>query len=175
MKYGITFFALIAFSLGSSMAQEGEPQKPEVEVAPITGTPVQVATPQPQQPRLPAYMDEAKNMEQTTVDWFDYQHDFGKITEGDVVKHTYRFKNTGEYPLKLVRVKPSCGCTTPSYTQGEIGPGEEGFIEVAFNSAHKRGFQNKAVTVTGNFEGTNMILRFKGEVVPAETEVTPEG
>ena len=175
MKYGITLVAAIALGISALSAQPGGNQQQEVQVAPATGNQIQIATPQPQQPKLPAYMEEAKAMEPTTVEWYEYEHDFGKIIEGEVVKYTFHFKNTGDQPLKLLRVKPSCGCTTPSFTEGDIAPGEEGFIEVAFNSAHKRGFQSKAVTVTGNFEGTNMILRFKGEVVAPETEADPEG
>lgn len=173
MKYAISTLLIAAMSCLTAYAQPGQTESEEaapstITVTPSTGTQTPVTAPQPQTPRLPAYMEEAKNMEQTSVEWYENLHDFGKIIEGDIAKYTFHFKNTGDHPLKLVRVKPSCGCTTPSYTQEEIAPGEEGYIEVAFNSAHKRGFQNKAVTVTGNFEGTNMILRFKGEVVPVE-------
>lgn len=116
-------------------------------------------------PQRPAYMVEAEKMEPTTVEWYAAEHDFGEIKSGETVRHTYRFKNTGDQPLHLTRVKASCGCTTPSYSRDPIAPGEEGFIEVAFNSTGKRGTQRKTVVVTGNFEPVNMILRFQGNVV----------
>ena len=117
-------------------------------------------------------MEEASSMKQTSVEWLEPEFDFGKIEQGTVAKHTYKFKNTGDAPLKLTRVKASCGCTTPNWSKEEIAPGEEGFVEINFNSAGKMGMQHKSVTVTGNFSGTNQLLRFKGEIVkpePAET------
>jgi hypothetical protein len=119
----------------------------------------------PNQPARPAYMEQAESMPQTTVDWGETNHDFGNIKSGEVVKHTYRFTNAGDQPLKLTRVKASCGCTTPSWSKEAIAPGEEGFIEVAFNTRGKSGPQRKTVVVNGNFEPTTMILRFQGEVV----------
>lgn len=179
MKYAITTLLIIGLSMTTAFAQPGEtPSTSETERAPVTITPTTavqtaVATPAPQTPRLPSYMEEANAMEQTTVEWYENDHDFGEIVEGQVATYTYTFKNVGEHPLKLVRVKASCGCTTPSYSKEEIAPGEEGMVQIAFNTAHKVGFQNKAVTVTGNFPGTNQILRFKGKVVKPEAEAAP--
>lgn len=146
---------------------QNEVEKPSIQVAPTSSQQSAVAA--PMQPQLPAYMEEAQNMETTRVEWDEVVHDFGEIIEGEVAKHRYVFTNTGNHPVKLTRVKPSCGCTAPSYSQGEIAPGDSGYVDIAFNSRGKLGMQNKAVTVTGNFEGTNMILRFKGEVVRADT------
>src|SRR5699024_9243797 len=56
----------------------------------------------------------------------DAFYDFGVIKEGAVVEHEFFFTNTGEQPLKVVQAKPSCGCTAPDWTKGEIAPGEEG-------------------------------------------------
>lgn len=141
---------------------------PEVKLAPqSSGVAAQPA--KPAAPAQPAYIQQAKQMAPTTVEWFETQHDFGSITQGSTVSHTFRFKNNGTEPLKLTRVKPSCGCTTPEWSREEIAPGEEGFIEVKFNSTGKSGVQSKAVTVTGNFEGTNQILRFRGEIKKPST------
>ena len=116
------------------------------------------------QPARPDWLVEAENMPNTTVEWYETSFDFGKITPGAKVQHTFRFKNTGDQPLKITRVKPSCGCTSPNWSKEEIAPGEEGFVEVIFNSAGKTGMQHKTVTVTGNFDPMNMTLRFRGEI-----------
>ena len=115
-------------------------------------------------PRQPSFIEKANSMEPTTVEWSDESYKFGKVKSGDVVKHTFTFKNTGTEPLVLTRVKASCGCTTPKWSQEPIQPGEEGFIDVSFNSTGKVGIQNKTVTVTGNFDKLNKILRISGEV-----------
>jgi hypothetical protein len=134
-------------------------------------TPAQPA--QPAQPTRPDYIEQAEAMKTTTVDWGEINHDFGEITTGEVVKHVYRFTNTGSEPLTLTRVKASCGCTTPSWSKEPIQPGAEGFIEVAFNTRGKKGPQRKTVVVNGNFDPVTQILRFQGEIVTPEI-VTPE-
>ena len=52
------------------------------------------------------------------------EHDFGQITEGEVPTYTFSFRNTGDADLKLVSVRPSCGCTVPEYPRAAIAPGE---------------------------------------------------
>lgn len=152
-------------------APQPEPAK-EVKLAP-QGAGVAAQPAAPTAPAQPAYIQQAKEMAPTSVEWFETQHDFGTITQGETVSHTFRFKNNGTEPLKLTRVKPSCGCTTPEWSREEVAPGEEGFIEVKFNSTGKSGVQSKAVTVTGNFDGTNQILRFRGEI--KKPTATPAG
>ena len=138
-------------------------QRTNLQVKPAPdATPTKVETPKVQQP---AYMEKAATMEQTKVNFAAVKHDFGKIKQGDIAKHTFNFTNTGDKPLVLTRVKPSCGCTTPNWTREAIAPGESGTIDVAFNSGGKRGMQNKTVVVTGNFEERTIVLRFSGEVV----------
>jgi hypothetical protein len=104
----------------------------------------------------------------TTIEFYEESHNFGEIKANEKVRHTFRFKNTGENPLKVENVKPSCGCTTPQWTKEEVAPGAEGMIEVEFDSKGKTGVQRKTVTVLVNAEPRNKILSFTGEVLPAE-------
>ena len=78
------------------------------------------------------------------------KHDFGDITQGDVVEYTFKFKNTGTAPLVLTNVSTTCGCTAPSWPREPIMAGESGEILVKFNSAGKMGMQNKVVTIYSN-------------------------
>ena len=107
-------------------------------------------------------------MAKTTLKWDKDSHDFGKITEGEKVSHRFTFTNTGKNPLLVTMVKPSCGCTAPKWSQEEVAPGKEGFIDLEFNSAGKSGMQRKNVSVYLNTEPTMLSLTFTGEVVPAE-------
>lgn len=43
-----------------------------------------------------------------------YYHDFGLITEGSTLEHTYRLENPYAAPVSVTRLVPSCGCTVPS-------------------------------------------------------------
>jgi hypothetical protein len=33
--------------------------------------------------------------------------DFGKVTEGAILKHVFRFANKGQVPLEILKVEPS--------------------------------------------------------------------
>ncbi len=57
-------------------------------------------------------------------------HDFGSINEGDVVEHTFKFKNVGDAPLIISSATASCGCTVPEWPKEPIPVGEEGEIAV---------------------------------------------
>jgi hypothetical protein len=144
------------------------PTPQPVKLKPAPNTMVQPApseTAQPTQPAQPAYIEKANSMPKTTVQWYEEMHEFGNITQGDVVTHVFKFKNTGSSDLLLTRVKASCGCTTPSWSNEPIAPGQEGMIKVSFNSTGKMGPQVKTVTVTHNGEPIHHVLRFKGTVV----------
>lgn len=101
-----------------------------------------------------------------SFEWTETEYDFGTINEDDVVTHTYTFKNTGEAPLIIEGVRPSCGCTAPNWTKTPIPVGGEGVIDVKFDSKGKPNAQNKTVTVTSNTWPKQTVLRFKAFVTP---------
>lgn len=104
----------------------------------------------------------------TTVEFAETKHDYGMIEQGEKVSHVFTFKNTGNEPLVLSNVKPSCGCTTPSWTKEPVAPGEEGEILVEFDSKGKSGKQTKTVTITANTEPAKTVLTITGEIQKAE-------
>ena len=75
---------------------------------------------------------------------------FGDLQEGEIVTHTFRFKNTGTKSLVILNVEASCGCTTPKYDKKPIPPGGEGKIEVEFNSSGRYGKQYKVINIFAN-------------------------
>lgn len=77
-------------------------------------------------------------------------HDFGDIYQGDVVEHTFKFTNTGNQPLMITNIQPTCGCTTPQWPRDPIMPGGKGEIKVGFNSAGKMNKQTKTLPVISN-------------------------
>lgn len=95
-------------------------------------------------------------------------NDFGKIAQGKPVSYDFKFTNTGEAPLILTAVEPSCGCTVAKFTKIPIKKGETGTISVTYNAAAPGSF-NKALTVKSNAKTPVKYLYIKGEVVPAES------
>jgi Protein of unknown function (DUF1573) len=87
-------------------------------------------------------------------------HDFGEISEGEVVNHTYKFKNEGPMPLEIIAINVSCGCTVAEKPEKPIGAGKEGEIKIAFNSSGKVGINTKNVTVLSNASNASETLTF---------------
>ncbi len=104
----------------------------------------------------------------TSIEFGDTKHDYGVIEQGEKVSHVFTFKNTGNEPLVLSNVKPSCGCTTPKWTKEPIAPGDDGEIHVEFDSKGKSGKQTKTVTVTANTEPAKTVLTITGDVQKPE-------
>tara|TARA_B100001245_G_scaffold217558_1_gene186125 strand:- start:477 stop:1001 length:525 start_codon:yes stop_codon:yes gene_type:complete len=103
-----------------------------------------------------------------SFEFAELDHDFGSIKEGDVVEHTFKFKNTGDAPLIISSATASCGCTVPDWPKEPIPVGEEGEIQVRFNSAKKPGVQNKTITITANTYPKINRLRIKANVAKAD-------
>ncbi len=102
----------------------------------------------------------------TTIQWVDSIVNFGTVNQGEQVKLKYRFKNTGNKPLFIVHVRPSCGCTVPEYTKEAIAPGKEGEVIAGFDTNRAAaGNVRKTVTVyTNTNNGSEHNLIFTGDV-----------
>jgi hypothetical protein len=100
------------------------------------------------------------------VEFNTVEYDFGTVNEGEVVEHTYAFKNTGEAPLIIQSAQPSCGCTVPDWTKEPIPVGGSGFVKAKFDTNGKPNAQNKTITVTANTWPKQTVLRFKAMVLP---------
>ncbi len=108
----------------------------------------------------------------TTITFDEERFDFGEVSEGEVVAHTYTFKNTGNEPLIISRAKGSCGCTVPKYTTDPIGPGESGEMVVEFNTTGKRGKKSQKVTITANTTPPQTFIYIEGNVNPKEGDAS---
>lgn len=110
--------------------------------------------------------EQAASSKFTSVQFLEKDFNFVNAKDGDIITHRFSFENTGNRDLVLTNVKPSCGCTTPTWSDTPVKPGEKGFIDIKFDTAGKVGIQVKTITVTGNFEGEeNVVLRVMGEVL----------
>ncbi|MEM9919563.1 MAG: DUF1573 domain-containing protein [Bacteroidota bacterium] len=115
--------------------------------------------------RNPVSADEVVDKDKVAIMTFkETEYDFGTIKEGEVVKHTFSFVNTGKVPLLISNARSTCGCTVPKWPKEPIAPGESGKIKVRFNSTNKRDRQNKPVTITANTYPNNTVVHIKGFV-----------
>ncbi len=102
----------------------------------------------------------------TTIKFDETLYNFGEVTDGDVVSHTYTFTNNGDSDLIISDAKASCGCTVPTFTKEPVKPGEKGEIQVKFNSANRVGNQEKTITVTANTTPPMTQVKLRGVVKP---------
>lgn len=101
----------------------------------------------------------------TEISFESLDHDFGTVKEGTQVRHTYKFKNTGDKTLVLINVKGSCGCTVPEdWPKNPIEPGGTGEIKVVFDSQDRVGNVRKNVRVEANTNPTMTVLGLTGVV-----------
>lgn len=92
-------------------------------------------------------------------------YDFGTVNEGDLIKHTFRYKNTGKRPLLLKVAHSTCGCTVPKYnTNTPLQPGGIDSIVVIFDTKNKPEKQNKTITVIANSHPNKVKLYLRGFV-----------
>ena len=109
---------------------------------------------------------EAAAIEKAPVVSFEKtQHEFGTIFSGEKVAYNFRFTNTGDAPLIIINARSGCGCTVGDYPKEPIPPGGTGRINVAFNSAGRRGFQSESVRVVTNASPQEYVLRITAEVI----------
>lgn len=103
----------------------------------------------------------------TTIQWLDTAVDFGTKKMGEMVNITYRCKNTGDKPLYLIYVRPSCGCTVADYTKEPIAPGQEGKVDAQFDTKKSHpGDVHKVIFVTANNSNrAPATLAFSGEIL----------
>lgn len=178
MKYlslTILFFGMLAFTAcqsdGETNAAEDSP-----EVVDQTNNEDQVQN--PREARAASREEtnnradqtpEAPKGPSTTVAFENDVHDFGTIKDGDKVKHTFVFTNTGSDPLILSNARGSCGCTVPEWPRDPIPPGETGKLTVEYDSRNKGSVDGKVdtkfVTVTANTEPRTHRLTIRANVV----------
>ena len=91
----------------------------------------------------------------TSITWLDStSRNYGSIAEGRTLEVAFRFLNSGNKPLIISRVQPSCGCTVAEQPDAPIMPGKEGVIKASFNSEGRTGVNHKKIYVMANTRGT---------------------
>lgn len=109
------------------------------------------------------------------VQFREESYDFGEVIEKNgPVTHQFEFTNLLNRPVKIVGVKPSCGCTTPDWTKESVMPGKTGFIQARFDPKGRPGYFTKSLTVTTDADGNPIVLHIKGTVTAEGKEAFTE-
>ncbi|MBL7836910.1 MAG: DUF1573 domain-containing protein [Bacteroidetes bacterium] len=81
------------------------------------------------------------------IKWDKTTHDFGLVTQGDVLVTEFKFYNYSDSPFLIENVVSSCGCTTGKWPKTAVNPGDSGIIEVTFNTEGKRKKHEKVIAI----------------------------
>lgn len=104
----------------------------------------------------------------TTITWLDSVANFGEIKPGDTAVIKFSFKNSGDKPLFITEVVPSCGCTIADYPKEMIRAGEQGVVTAKFIS--EKGYigpVRKSIHISTNTKkSVRSTLIFFGHVIP---------
>ena len=169
--YFLTLLAVLSFgvSCNKKNASKTATPKDKESTAKTVNAGAQKTAAAPSQIVQPATAEPVGPL--TTIEFDSKDHDFGNMKQGDVVKHVFKFKNTGKAPLLITGAKGSCGCTVPEYPKEAIAPGKSGEINVQFNSKGKANQQTKTVTLQANTDPNPTILTIRAmvEVPPTTT------
>lgn len=96
----------------------------------------------------------------TTIQWIDSVINKGNVNEGEQLEIAFRFKNTGNSPLIIKDVRPSCGCTLAEKPEAPVAPGKEGVIKTTFDTKSRVGNNHKTIVVDTNTEQGSYTIAF---------------
>ncbi len=94
-------------------------------------------------------------------------HNYEDIFIDSDGSYKFVFKNLGEEAIIINKVRSTCGCTVPSWPRKPIEPGNEGEIEVKYNTALAGSFM-KSIYVYSSAANSPNKLVLKGKVVEGE-------
>jgi len=121
-----------------------------------------------------AKAQDAKTQNGPEIEFEKVVHDYGDVPYNGDGKCEFRFTNTGNEPLLVLKPKSSCGCTVSTWPQDPILPGKSEVIKVTYRTNRVGNFDKK-VTVTSNaVQNPTVVLRIKGRVLDQPTETLPE-
>lgn len=105
-------------------------------------------------------IEQVNRMPKTTLTFKETNFNFPDTTEGAILKHFFKFKNTGNQALVISKAIASCGCTVPSYPHYPIAPGQTDSVLLEFDSHNRIGQNHKNVLIYSNHEGGSLSIGF---------------
>jgi hypothetical protein len=107
-------------------------------------------------------MAEFSFLEGTTKKW-------DKTPEGEILKHYFVFKNSGDAPLIIDEAMVVCPCTKITLPTKPVPSGAKDSILVTFDTNHKFYHQDRKIILKANTKKEET-LRIKVYVIPKEEE-----
>ncbi len=104
---------------------------------------------------------------QPIATWVSKVHDFGVFDEASGRQSCeMRVVNTGDAPLIISRVQPTCGCTAGDFPRSPIAPGDTAVITLTYNPTNRAGQFEKDVYVYTNAMPARHVVKIRGNAIP---------
>jgi hypothetical protein len=109
-----------------------------------------------------------KRVTPTTVEVEDQDRHYYPVLQGQNLDLNYGVLNTGDHPLFITEIQPSCGCMIVNKKLPQIIlPHKKGYIHIKYNSTKNVGYVQHFIRCYGNFYPTGRLeLRFDVNIVP---------
>lgn len=100
----------------------------------------------------------------TALAFISSNFSFGKVKQGEIIKHSFAYTNTGENPLYILSVQANPNTFKISYPQEAILPGLCGKISVEFDTSNVKGKMKEQIVVSTNSLPVESIITIQGKV-----------
>jgi hypothetical protein len=93
---------------------------------------------------------ESKNSAKPSIKLSEYNHNFGKVKEGEILDLKVVVSNVGDSELEIKNIKSSCGCTAALMSEKKLGPNEKSELKIEFDTKNLSGQIARTVTLYSN-------------------------
>jgi hypothetical protein len=109
--------------------------------------------------------DKSVDIDQKTTMEVEKVFEAGTVMKGEVINAKFKVTNTGDYPLIIGEVTPSCSCTVAEEPEEPIQPGESSEIiaQVKTDNLSAKKIQ-KMITVMANTVPNVTVLEIRGSI-----------
>ena len=108
-----------------------------------------------------------KRVGMTTVAIVDSVRHYYPVLTGQVITLSYELENTGDHPLIIRDIQPSCGCIEPQLDSRMVLPGKKVRLLFKYESAKNIGYVQQVIRVHGNIKPNGIAkMLFDINVVP---------
>ena len=94
------------------------------------------------------------------------------LSDETAVAH-FKYTNTGDKPVKIVTVHPSCGCTTAALAKDTVAPKESGEITATFKIGDRSGVQKKTIAVVTDDQPDKPTMLHLTATIPQLLKIAP--
>ena len=108
-----------------------------------------------------------KNAEKPALIFDIRSHDFGAVTQGEKKTYSFKFKNQGPDPIRILGLHTSCGCAATNLKKLTYAPNEEGLLPITLDTTAFLGPIDKSVfLMTSQDKAAYPALHLKATIKP---------